>query len=99
MGRYLEGGVPRPFEFPGTAGVVPSGGIRSLLVVLQEVAVRVGKTPAQVSLNWVICKGAIPVAGAKSSLQVRDNAGALGWRLSPDDMALLDAAADALDFE
>lgn len=97
--RYLEGGQPRPLEFPATAGVVPSGGIRSLLVVLQQVAARVGKTPAQVSLNWIMCKGAIPIPGASSVRNVRENVGALGWRLSDDDVALLDAAADALEFE
>ena len=48
--RYLEGGTGG--GFPNTAGDIPRGGIRSLLVVLQEVASRVGKTPAQVSLNW-----------------------------------------------
>jgi hypothetical protein len=32
-------------------------------------------------------------------VQVRDNLGALGWRLSAPDIALLDAAADALTFE
>ena len=32
-------------------------------------------------------------------LHLRDNAGALGWRLSHEDVALLDAAADALEFE
>jgi len=97
--RYLEGGVPAALEFPATAGVVPEGGIRPLLVVLQEVAARVGKTPAQVSLNWIICKGAIPVPGASSKLHVSENAGALGWRLSEEDVALLDAAADSLPFE
>jgi len=95
--RYLEGGTGG--GFPNTAGDIPEGGIRPLLIVLQEVAARNGRTPAQVSLNWIICKGAIPIAGAKSALQVRDNAGALGWRLSSEDVALLDAAADALPFD
>ena len=43
--------------------------------------------------------GAIPIAGAKSVQQMRENVGALGWRLSEEDVAILDAAADALDFE
>ena len=30
---------------------------------------------------------------------MQDNAGALGWRLSAEDIAILDAAADALEFE
>lgn len=95
--RYLEGG--KGGGFPNTAGDIPEGGIAELLVVLEEVAARVGKTPAQVSLNWVISKGAIPIPGASSTAQVRDNLGALGWRLSASDIALLDAAADELTFE
>ena len=43
--------------------------------------------------------GAIPIAGAKSVQQMRENVGALGWRLSEEDVAILDAAADTLDFE
>jgi diketogulonate reductase-like aldo/keto reductase len=29
-----------------------------------------GKTPAQVALNWLMCKGAIPIPGAKNAKQV-----------------------------
>ena len=49
-----------------------------------------GRTPAQVALNWVICKGAVPIPGAKNQSQAEQNAGALGWRLSDDDVAALD---------
>jgi len=98
--RYLEGGQGNLLRyFPNTAGDIPEGGIRPLLIALQAVAARVGKTPAQVSLNYIICKGAIPIPGASSPIHVRDNVGALGWRLSDEDVALLDAAADSLDFE
>jgi len=97
--RYLEGGRA-PLGFPNTAGDIPDGGLmKSFLRVLQEVSARVGKTPAQVSLNWIICKGAIPIPGASSPRSVEENAGALGWRLAADDIAVLDAAADALEFE
>jgi len=95
--RYLEGG--QGGGFPNTAGDIPAGGIGSLLRVLHEVGARVGKTPAQVSLNWIMCKGAIPIPGASSTMQVQENVGALGWRLSEADEALLDAAADTLEFE
>jgi len=50
-----------------------------------------GKTPAQVALNWIICKGAIPIPGAKNKEQAEQNAGALGWRLSDEEVAELDA--------
>lgn len=52
-----------------------------------------GKTPSQVALNWVIAKGAVPIPGAKSGAQARENAGALGWTMDADDVALLDEAA------
>lgn len=48
------------------------------------------KTPAQVALNWLLCKGAVPIPGAKNAAQAEQNAGALGWRLSADDVAALD---------
>jgi aryl-alcohol dehydrogenase-like predicted oxidoreductase len=53
-----------------------------------------GKTPSQVALNWVICKGALPIPGAKNAHQVQENAGALGWRLSEDEVAGLDEASE-----
>jgi aryl-alcohol dehydrogenase-like predicted oxidoreductase len=52
-----------------------------------------GKTPSQVALNWVIAKGAVPIPGAKSAAQAAENAGALGWRMDDDDLAVLDEAA------
>lgn len=53
-----------------------------------------GKTAAQVALNWVLCKGAVPIAGAKSPVQAQQNAGALGWRLSDDEVNRLDGMSD-----
>jgi len=48
------------------------------------------KSPAQVALNWTICKGAVPIPGAKNARQAVANAGALGWRLTDDEVAALD---------
>jgi aryl-alcohol dehydrogenase-like predicted oxidoreductase len=52
-----------------------------------------GKTPSQVALNWVMAKGAVPIPGAKNRKQAEENAGALGWHLDDDDLALLDGVA------
>jgi aryl-alcohol dehydrogenase-like predicted oxidoreductase len=49
-----------------------------------------GKTPAQVALNWLLGRGALPIPGAKRPDQARDNAGALGWRLTPEEVETLD---------
>lgn len=53
-----------------------------------------GKTPSQVALNWVICKGALPIPGAKNARQAAENAGALGWRLDSKDVEHLDELSD-----
>ncbi len=54
-----------------------------------------GKTPAQVALNWVLCKGALPIPGATSVAHLEENAAALGWRLTEGEVAALDAASSA----
>src|SRR4030042_6759225 len=41
-----------------------------------------GKTPGQVSLNWLIVKRVVPIPGAKNTAQARENAGAIGWELT-----------------
>jgi aryl-alcohol dehydrogenase-like predicted oxidoreductase len=53
-----------------------------------------GKSNAQVALNWTICKGTLPIPGAKNEIQAQQNAGALGWKLTDDEVAKLDAASD-----
>ena len=51
-----------------------------------------GKTAPQVALNWLLCKGALPIPGATSASHLRENAGALGWRLTPEEVSALDSA-------
>lgn len=49
------------------------------------------RTPAQVALNWLIMQGnVIPIPGAKNAQQAKQNAGALGWTLTADEIAQLD---------
>lgn len=71
--------------------------VEPLLNLLREMGeAHGGKTPAQVSLNWLICKGSMPIPGAKNARQVEENAGALGWRLTPEEIAKLDALSAPL---
>ncbi len=53
-----------------------------------------GKSTSQVSLNWLICKGALPIPGAKSAKQAEQNAGGAGWKLTEDEVSRLDEATD-----
>jgi pyridoxine 4-dehydrogenase len=54
-----------------------------------------GKSKTQVALNWCICKGTMPIPGAKNAAQAEENAGALGWRLTDEEVAKLDQASAA----
>jgi len=53
-----------------------------------------GKSNSQVALNWVVRKGAMPIPGAKNANQAIQNAGALGWALTEEEVQKLDAASD-----
>ena len=53
-----------------------------------------GKTVSQVSLNWLICKGALPIPGAKNPQQAEINAGGAGWHMTEEEVARLDEATD-----
>jgi aryl-alcohol dehydrogenase-like predicted oxidoreductase len=65
-----------------------------LLETLQRIADEQGKTIGQVALNWVICKGAIPIPGVTSPEHVKENAGAMNWRLTEKDVIDLDKAGE-----
>jgi aryl-alcohol dehydrogenase-like predicted oxidoreductase len=71
------------------------GKIQPLIDLMKRIGIEhQGKTPAQVSLNWVIGKGALPIPGAKTVNQASQNLGALGWHLSNEEMQLLDEMSD-----
>lgn len=69
--------------------------IQPLIGMLKDVGQRHdGKTPSQVALNWLICKGAVPIPGAKNLRQAQENFGALGWRLTDEEVARLDEESE-----
>lgn len=43
-----------------------------------------------------MCKGAVPIPGVKNVRQAQEVAGALGWRLTPEEVAALDKASRGL---
>jgi aryl-alcohol dehydrogenase-like predicted oxidoreductase len=69
--------------------------IQPLLDLMRQIGqAQGGKTTSQVALNWLICKGTVPIPGAKNAQQAQENAGALSWRLKESEIAALDAATD-----
>jgi aryl-alcohol dehydrogenase-like predicted oxidoreductase len=67
----------------------------SLADVANRIGQSHGKSPSQVAINWVLCKGALPIPGARDPRHAQENAGAMGWRLSAAEVAELDAASPA----
>ena len=67
-----------------------------LINLLKEIGADHGKTPAQVALNWTICKGTVPIPGAKNAKQAAENLGAMGWRLDPEEVTALDEASNLI---
>lgn len=90
-GKYTPDNPP-----PGARGYLYKqklAQVQPLIALLREVGeAHGGKTPSQVALNWLICKGALPIPGVKTVQQAQQNLGALGWRLSEEEVATLDAA-------
>ncbi|MEU2560023.1 aldo/keto reductase [Streptomyces longispororuber] len=60
------------------------------------VAGETGRTPAQVSLRWLLQRPGVtaPIVGARSVEQLTDNLGAVGWELTADQVRRLDEASD-----
>ena len=71
--------------------------IKANLAIVQrvrDVAERIGATPAQVALAWVVAQGrrVIPIPGTKTPKYLRDNVAAGDLVLSDEDLAMLDNA-------
>jgi aryl-alcohol dehydrogenase-like predicted oxidoreductase len=92
-GKYAPGNPPPGPRGRKYAPVLKE--IQQLVGVLTEIGLAHGaKSPAQVALNWVLCKGALPIPGAKTLAQAQENLGALGWRLTAAEVAALDEASE-----
>jgi aryl-alcohol dehydrogenase-like predicted oxidoreductase len=66
----------------------------NVIDALETVAAQTGKTISQVALNWLLQRPGVCniVIGARNETQLEENLGAVGWTLSPDHIARLDAA-------
>ena len=97
--RTMERGLLRYCQERGIAVIAHSPlarGLRHLTErdshhVLQRVSAMTGKSEAQVALNWCISKEAVIAIPKASSIDhVEEDCGASGWRLPPEQIALLD---------
>ncbi|MEV0231897.1 aldo/keto reductase [Nonomuraea sp. NPDC050786] len=62
---------------------------------LDEIAAETGRSVPQVALNWLLQRPTVSsvIIGARDEAQLRENLGAIGWNLTPDQVARLDAAS------
>lgn len=65
---------------------------------LEAVAAEIGKTVPQIALNWLTTRPTVSsvIIGARNEEQLRQNLGAVGWTLSPEQIAKLDEASTVM---
>ena len=85
-GKYRRGvGIPKDSRL--NAQVVADAG--------PQVAEETGKTVPQIALNWLLGRPSVStlVIGARNEEQLKANLGAIGWKLTAEQIAKLDAAS------
>ena len=100
-GKFRRG-QPMPKEnrlnSPSQAGRGPQVGddyLYKVVDALDAVSREVGKTIAQVALNWLLGRPSIAtvIIGARNEDQLKQNLGAVGWKLTAEQVKKLDAAS------
>ena len=91
--------IPKDSRLPKTADKGPPVSDEYLYQVvdaLDAVAKETGKTVPQIALNWLLQRPTVAniVVGARNEEQLRQNLAAVGWTLSKDLVAKLDAASE-----
>ena len=75
------------FRKKGIAAVQP------VVDLLREIGARYDKTPSQVALRWLVENELVlPIPGAKNTRQAAENAGALAFSLSPQEVEVISRA-------
>lgn len=68
----------------------------AILDTVRDIAEETGKTPAQVSLNWLLSRQEMtaPIIGARNVEQLEDNLGAGGWALAAEQVERLNRVSE-----
>ena len=89
---------PRTSRLPATAADGPPVDNELLYRVvdaIDKIAKETGKTVPQIALNWLLQRPTVAtvIIGARNEEQLLQNLGAVGWNLTPAQVARLDAAS------
>jgi aryl-alcohol dehydrogenase-like predicted oxidoreductase len=90
--------LPRESRLHETASYGPPVADELLYKVvdaLEEIAAETGKTVPQIAINWLLQRPTVSsvIIGARNEEQLRQNLGAVGWALTAEQIAKLDAAS------
>jgi len=93
--------VPEGIRYPQTAQAAPQAEDEYLFKVIDamdKVAAESGKSITQIALNWLLQRPTVSsvIVGARNEEQLRQNMGAVGWNLTAEQVASLDAASEQL---
>lgn len=98
-GKYRRGS-PKP-EQSRLAHLEPPGVIDweklyDIIDILEDIAKAHGKSIVQVALNWLLQRPAITslIIGARNEKQLRENLGAVGWKLTESEMKRINQASE-----
>ncbi|KAF3226611.1 hypothetical protein TWF106_000351 [Orbilia oligospora] len=86
-GKYTSKNLPTGRRIYGNQ---PWEIIDPLLEAMKEIAEKRDVPVSAIALNWVMCKGAIPLGGARNGKQAGENSKALGFRLTNEEVERLD---------
>jgi aryl-alcohol dehydrogenase-like predicted oxidoreductase len=75
---------------------VPEEYLYKVVDAIDEIAKETGKTIPQIALNWLLRRPTVStlIVGARNEEQLKQNLGAIGWELSKEQIAKLDAASE-----
>jgi aryl-alcohol dehydrogenase-like predicted oxidoreductase len=95
--------IPEGSRLPVTAKYGPPVDdelLYAVVDVLEELARETGRSVPQIALNWLLQRPTVAsvIVGARNEQQLRDNLGAAGWSLTPEQIARLDAVSRRTPF-
>ncbi|MGP6294552.1 aldo/keto reductase [Caldiplasma sukawensis] len=72
---------------------------KPLMDEIKKMSEKYSKTVSQIALNWLVCKGVLPIPGAKDKKQLSENAVAASFRLSDNDVKALDSISSEIELD
>ncbi|TKT82967.1 aldo/keto reductase [Aquamicrobium sp. LC103] len=101
----LTGRIRRDKPLPGTSRLHETASfgppvedelLYRVVDALDAIAEETGRTVPQIAINWLLQRPTVSsvIIGARNEEQLRQNLGAVGWSLTPDQVARLDAASE-----